>query len=99
MPKGPNLRIDESIKRKLQVKHNVECSEVAECFANVTLGYLEDTRESHKTDPPTYWFVEQTDKGRQLFVAFMFIDGQVVIKTAYDADERRLKLYRKIASQ
>lgn len=97
MAKGPNLHFDETIKRKLQVKHNVECSEVAECFANVTLGFVEDTRESHKTNPPTYWFVEQTDKGRLLFVAFMFIDKQVVIKTAFDATQDRLKIYRQIA--
>jgi hypothetical protein len=95
---GIDLHIDESIKRKLLVKHNVECFEVAECLANVTLGYLEDTRESHKTNPPTYWFVEQTDKGRHLFVAFMFIDGQVVLKTAFDATPERQNLYRKLAS-
>lgn len=96
---GPNLRIDEAIKRKLQVKHNVECHEVAECFANVTRGFLQDTREEHKTNPPTHWFVEQTDKGRHLFIAFMFINGEVVIKTAFDATEERMKVYRKLTSK
>ena len=95
----PGIRIDDSIKNKLKVKHNVDCTEVVECFANVERGFVEDTRESHKTDPPTHWFVEQTDHGRHLFVAFMFIDGQVVIKTAYDASDERKKIYLKMTGK
>lgn len=93
------IKFDDNIERKLKVKHNVLPSEVLECFANVQRGFLEDTREDHKTDPPTYWFVEQTDKGRWLFVAFMMIGGKIVVKTAFDADENRRKIYAKHTSK
>ncbi|NPU91932.1 MAG: ADP-ribosyl-(dinitrogen reductase) hydrolase [Gammaproteobacteria bacterium] len=93
------IKIDSSIERKLKVKHNVLPSEVLECFANVQRGFLIDPREEHKTDPPTHWFIEETDKGRWLFVAFMMVDGTIVIKTAFDADESRKKLYMKLTSK
>ncbi|MGD8174806.1 hypothetical protein [Marinimicrobium sp. ARAG 43.8] len=92
------IKIDPSIQSKLKVKHNVKCSEVLECFANVSKGFLTDNRETHKTNPPTQWFVEQTDNGRWLFIAFMYIDETVVIKTAYDADETKKRLYSKLVS-
>lgn len=96
---GLGIKFAKSIERKLKVKHNVLVSEVLECFANVQRGFLEDTREDHKTDPPTHWFVEQTDKGRWLFIAFMLIDNEIVIKTAFDADENRKRIYTKLTSK
>lgn len=99
MSKRAKFRIDQAIQQKLRIKHNVACSEVMECFANVTLGFLEDTREDHKTDPPTYWFVEQTDAGRNLFVAFMKVGDEIVVKTAFEPTEARIKLYKKVASK
>lgn len=93
------IYISESIERKLKVKHNVLVSEVHECFANVQRGFLEDTREDHKTDPPTYWFVEETDKARWLFVAFMMIDREIKIKTVFDADEQRKRIYMNLTSK
>lgn len=94
-----SIHISDSIERKLKVKHNVLVSEVHECFANVQRGYLEDTREDHSTNPPTYWFVEETDKARWLFVAFMMIDGVITIKTAFDADEHRKRIYMNLTSK
>jgi hypothetical protein len=93
------IYISESIERKLKVKHNVSVSEVYECFANVQRGFLEDTREDHKTDPPTHWFVEETDKARWLFIAFMMIDGVITIKTAFDANEHRKRIYMNLTSK
>lgn len=93
------IRIDSSIESKLKTKHNVNCSEVRECFANVSKGYLEDTREDYQKEPKTYWFVEQTDHGRWLFIAFLFVDGEVIVKTAFDADEKRKKLYMKLTGK
>ncbi len=90
------IKIDESIKQKLKIKHNVDCSEVLECIGNISKGFIKDTRESHLTDPPTHWFVEQTDSGRWLFVAVMMIKKELVIKTAYEADDNKKKLYIKL---
>ena len=94
-----DIKIDPTIETKLRSRHSVEPEEVAECFANVTLGFLEDTRESHKTNPPTYWFIEQTDTGRKLFVAFMQIDEEIVIKTAFDADQKRINVYTSLVGK
>lgn len=92
------IKFDETIERKLKVKHNVLPSEVRECFANVQRGFLEDTREDHKTNPPTRWFIEETDRGRALFIAFMMIEGKIVIKTAFDADDNRKHVYKNLTS-
>lgn len=93
------LVISAAVRKKLQMKHNVSETEVIECFANREKAFLKDTREEHDTDPPTLWFVAETDYGRKLKIAFMhYADkNEYVIKTAYPANETEIRIYNKYA--
>lgn len=72
--------------------------EVEQAFCNIEYGFLEDTREDHKTDPPTYWFVAETFKARILKVIFIRErDGKIWIKSAYDATPEIQNIYKKVA--
>ncbi len=82
------------IQKKLLTKHNVRMEEVEQCFYNRRGKLLEDTRENHKTNPPTLWFVAETDKRRKLKVVFI-LDGDIRVKSAYDADETSIRIYKK----
>lgn len=52
------LWYSDEVRKKLAEKHKVSEDEVRQCFENREGDYLEDTREEHRTDPPTHWFVE-----------------------------------------
>lgn len=54
-----------------------------------------DDREEHRTDPPTQWFVAETDRGRRLKICFVLQDGHVHIKTAYEASDQVALLFTK----
>lgn len=83
---------------KLLRKHSVTVTEVAECFTNRVKGFLEDTREQHKTVPPTQWFIAKTDHGRLLKVVFIALaNGTTEIKTAYEPNNKEAKIYEKFA--
>jgi hypothetical protein len=51
-------------------------------------------REEHVTDPPTRWFVAETDVGRLLKVMFMQTNEGIVIKSAYEPSEAVIRIYR-----
>ena len=89
-----NIEISPGIEHKLRTKHKVEIEEVIECFANVTHGFVQDTREEHKTNPPTHWFIEQTDNARLLYIAFIHTDKTTVIKTAFEPSQKRMRAYK-----
>ena len=88
-----NLIVAPDIRDKLLTKHQVKEGEVHECFFNVDGPYLEDTDEDHSTDPPSEWFIAQTDRGRWLKVVFVFRDGNLYLKTAYDANDKSKRIY------
>lgn len=88
-----NLIISAHVKDKLKTKHNVEIREVEQCFENVCGFFLEDDREEHRTDPATLWFVAPTNKERLLKVIFIFLDGNVHIKSAYEPSKAVIDLY------
>lgn len=88
-----NLIISQAILDKLRDKHQVDRREVEQCFANKCGLYLVDDREDHQSDPPTLWFVAPTNRGRLLKVAFIFREGKVFLRTAFDADELAQKIY------
>lgn len=52
------LVMSEETKEKLRTKHHVEPDEVTQCFFNRKKGFLIDTREEHKTEPPTQKTIE-----------------------------------------
>lgn len=58
------LNISDKVKQKLAAKHNVLVEEIEQCFCNREKGFLMDTREEHASDPPTQWFIAETDYGR-----------------------------------
>lgn len=83
------------IRQKLKEKHNVDPEEVEQCFLNREGRFLEDTRENHRTDPPTQWFISETDSGRRLKVVFVEDEelGQIHIKTAYEPNSEEERIY------
>ena len=80
---------------KLRDKHGVSLREVEQCFENLCGMYLEDTREDHQTDPPTLWFIAPTNQGRLLKVIFIFLDGNVHIKSTFEADHEAIDIYER----
>ena len=92
------LKISKRIKEKLIYKHNVNTTEVHECFINRTKGLLEDTRVENKTNPPTLWFIAETDYCRLLKIVFIELpDGTYEVKTAYEPNEIEVKIYERHA--
>ena len=92
-----NLYISQPVTEKLISKHNVTQREVEQCFENKCGLFLIDDREEHRSDPPTLWFVAPTNSKRLLKVIFIFKDGGIHIKSAYDADESVKRIYNTAA--
>jgi len=89
------LVISHNIREKLMHKHNVCEEEVSQCFANCTGKYLVDTREDHASDPPTLWFISETDYARKLKVVFILRGKDVYLRTAFPPNETELSIYAK----
>jgi hypothetical protein len=91
------LVFSDGVVLKLKEKHGVNTSEVCECFMNRAGRFLEDTRERHRTDPPSQWFISETDRGRRLKIVFIEKrdKGVIEIKTAYEPDEIEEHIYGK----
>jgi uncharacterized DUF497 family protein len=89
-----NLIVTDAIKAKLKTKHKVDLNEVEQCFYNKTGRLLTDNRDLHKTQPPTLWFIAQTNKGRYLKIAYIQIGSEVHLKTAYEPNEVEQHIYR-----
>ena len=97
------MLISPRVRKKLAEKHQVTEEEIRQCFLNFEGNYLRDLREDHQTDPPTWWFVSETNRRRKLKVVFIArkvetADGprtQVEIKTAYPPDLQDIELYER----
>jgi len=50
----------------------------------------------HETEPPTRWFVAETDYGRKLKVVFIQAGKRVIIKSAYQPSQSVIRLYNKL---
>ncbi len=88
-----------AVLQKLLDKHGVTRREVEQCFENLEGRLLLDTREDHKTDPPTKWFVAPTNANRKLKVAFVQNGADIHIKTAYEANEEERRIYEKFGKK
>jgi hypothetical protein len=89
------IYISEAVGLKLKDKHHVSEPEVVQCFHNRDGKFAYDRREEHQTNPPTLWFIAETDTGRRLKVVFMrYNTNQYVVKSAYDANADAEKLYQ-----
>lgn len=93
------ITLSPKIRSKLANKTPpVTIDEIQQCFANRKCGYLLDTREEHRSDPPTRWFISETDYGRLLKIAFIVEDGgNVVIRTAYNPNKDEIRIYNKFS--
>lgn len=90
------LIISKRVREKLANKQPpVTEAEIVQCFANREGRFLLDTREEHKTNPPTKWFIAETNYGRLLKVVFVRnIDGSIEIKSAFDPNDTEKRIYR-----
>ncbi|MCK9488471.1 MAG: DUF4258 domain-containing protein [Xanthomonadales bacterium] len=86
--------ISPSIVDKRNHRHGVGEVEVRQCFNNRTGRLLTDTREKHRTDPPTQWFIALTNKARLPKICFV-PDGDIDIRTAYEPNDVELEIYRR----
>lgn len=90
-----NLRISESVLRKLADMHNVTRTEVEQCFRNRLGRLLVDNRVLTKTNPPTLWFIACTNKARYLKIVYIQRGNIVELKTAYDPNDEETRIYRR----
>jgi uncharacterized DUF497 family protein len=91
------LVITDQVEKKLSQKHNVKRSEVVQCFANKIGKALEDDREDHRTDPPTKWFIAETDTERELKVVYVMTKDAVFLKSAFPPNDEERRIYNKKA--
>jgi hypothetical protein len=90
------LIISLNTARKLKNKHGVSKQQIMQCFANFTGYPLTDNREQHKTNPPTQWFISETNAGKRLKIVFIQISTkEVIIKTAYKPNKTIEQIYSK----
>ena len=92
-----SLYLSPKVRQKLLEKHKVTEAQVLQCFANRAGPELMDSRPQHRTDPPTRWFIAQTDYGIKLKVCFMLHPDTnlVEIKSAFPPNEDELRIYKK----
>ena len=89
------LVISPKTREKLVYKHCVTEEEISQCFASREGRFLVDTREDHATNPPTLWFIAQTNRGRLLKVVFVQEGDDLHIKTAYEPNDEERRIYDK----
>lgn len=90
----PTIIVSKRIAEKLAAKSPpVTPREVEQCFENRTGKLLLDTREQHQTDPPTLWFIAETNNRRLLKVVLIIKSDGVHIKSAYDPNEDEKRIY------
>lgn len=91
------LIITTAVREKLKSRHQVSVAEVEQAVRNRVGALLADTREEHLTDPPTLWFLAETNKGRLLKVMVVVYNGNVHVKSAYEPSDAVRRLYGKLA--
>ena len=92
------LFLSPRIREKL-LQRNITEAQLLQCFANREGPPLLDSREEHRTNPPTQWFVASTDYGIILKVCYVHDPATNIIdiKTAYPATEEVIRIYKKYA--
>ncbi len=88
-----NLIVSQKVIDKLKSQHQVVLSEVEQCFTNRTGNLLTDNRELRKTNPPTLWFLANTNKGRLLKVVYIQKGREVHLKSAFDPNSAEIEIY------
>ena len=94
------FKISPRVKDKLEdPSHGVAISEVLECFANMEGPAFQDDRADHVTDPPTQWFIAETDTRRKLKIVYVEYPDYFAIKSAYPANATWISLYDEACRQ
>lgn len=94
------LIISPKVRAKLAAKvPPVAPDEIEQCFRNRAGTFLIDTREEHASDPPTHWFIAETDARRRLKVVFIPRLPDIVIRTAYDPNPIEGTIYDRFAGK
>lgn len=92
------LIISTAVRQKISKKNPpVTEEEIKQAFANREGNYLTDKREEHATNPPTLWFIAETNKGKRLKVCFIDTGTDIVIKSAYVPNDDENRIYTKFA--
>lgn len=94
-----NLVISEIVKEKITTRHNVTIAEVRQCFLNRRGRLLVDNRALTKTNPPTLWFIADTNKVRTLKIVYIQDGLQIHLKTAYEPNEVETAIYLKYGAK
>lgn len=94
-----SFKISQRVRDKLLTKHNVTQAEVSECFLNRVGPSFRDPRERHDTDPPTWWFMSTTDRGRPLKVCYVEYEDFYAIKTAFQPNDGSAAIYEQLCAQ
>ncbi|HEV2700786.1 MAG TPA: hypothetical protein VGV09_04085 [Steroidobacteraceae bacterium] len=93
------LQISERVLDKLKHRHGVTIEEVQQCFENRCGGFLEDKRPENVTDPPTQWFIAETNQCRKLKVVFIQRTPRGVvridIRSAFEPNDEEIRIYAK----
>lgn len=90
-----NIEISDAIREKLALKHGVTEVEVRQCFENREHKTLVELRTQHLTDPPSHWFLAETNRGRLLKIVFVPVDGRFYLKTAFEPSDKAISYYYK----
>lgn len=92
-----NIFISDATRNKIEHKHGLTEEDITEAFANWDGRPQADTREEHKTDPETLWFVAETNRGVNIKVVYvLYPDGRLYIKSAYKPSSSVIDLYNKL---
>ena len=90
-----NLKVSQGIVEKLRKDHSVDLGEVRQCFYNRCGKLLLDTRIEHQTNPPTLWFIAQTNHNRLLKIVYIQKGDQVQLKSAFEPNAEEIRIYRR----
>jgi hypothetical protein len=94
------LIISPKVRAKLAAKvPPVTPDEIEQCFRNRTGTFLIDMRAEHASEPPTHWFIAETDARRKLKVVFIPRLPDTVIRTAYDPNSIEVIIYGRYAGK
>lgn len=93
------FRISKRVSEKLLQKHSVTHADVVECFYNRPGQSFRDLREKHETDPPSMWFMSETDRGRPLKVVYVEYDDFIAIKSVYEPTDNSAQIYETLCAR
>lgn len=96
--KNDAYNISPKTEKKIERKHNsISLDDIYYAFHNPLGGIFDDNRPEHKTEPPTRWFIGETEYGRKVKIAYIWPPGEKPrIKTAYEPKQPTLEYYKYI---